>query len=275
MPKPNKGGGGDTGGNTINGSRRDDVLVSTSGNDTVKASSGQDTLVLNGSVWDYDWSRSSQRGIDWELTDTSGGTGTDLLSSVEILQFNDATIVLGEDLPMEVTGVPTTFEVTEDETTSFSLIVRDLDDNDVDVKFDTGFWYEQRAYGDMSVNQNADSFGNGLYMWGPQSTQRVFDFEFAYEEQGASLAKSEVRIETLTLLVTTTSTEDFFGYTAQETREITFDVAITGVNDAPTIAGYAAFVTDDTGPQQFDLSALTATTPWVFDSRAPYAVVFH
>ena len=88
MLKPNKGGGGDTGGNTINGSRRDDVLVSTSGNDTVKASSGQDTLVLNGSVWDYDWSRSSQRGIDWELTDTSGGTGTDHGNAIELRSIN-------------------------------------------------------------------------------------------------------------------------------------------------------------------------------------------
>ena len=251
MPKPSK--GGDTGESTIRGSRRDDTLISTAGDDLVKAGSGQDTLVLSGSVWDYDWSKSSEKGVDWKLTDTSGGTGTDKLSSVEILQFDDATIVLGEDLPMEIIDAPTTFSVTEDEDASFTFLVRDLDDNDVDVKFETGFWHQDSAFGDMTVLHVNDS---SFYRWGPQSTQREYEFSFSYDEQGASLAEGEIHIETVTLMVTTTSSEDFFGYTEEETRAVTFDVEITGVNDAPTISGDAAFWLDDTSEQRFDLSAL-------------------
>ena len=255
MPKPNKG-GGDSGGNTIRGSRRDDTLISTSADDIVKAGSGTDTLVIDGSVWDYDWSWTSEKGVDWKLTDTSGQTGVDKLSNVEILQFNDATIVLGEDIPMEIFDAPTTFEVMEDETTEFSFIVRDIDDNDAEVRFESGFNYLDTAFGRMRVGTNMESFDNGLYLWGPQSTQRVFDFEFSYNETGASLAEGEIRIETVTLFVTTTSSEDFFGYTAKETREVTFDVQITGVNDAPTIAGYAAFEMTNAGSNTFELSAL-------------------
>ncbi|PCD76866.1 hypothetical protein [Pseudothioclava arenosa] len=261
MPKPTKGGndtGSDTGGTTLRGTRGDDTLISTAGDDIVRGSSGTDTLVLDGSVWDYDWSRSIEKGIDWKLTDTSGGTGVDLLSGIEILQFNDATIVLGEDLPMEITGVPETFAVTEDESGTFSFMVRDLDDNRVAVKVGSpiGTSTGTTEYGRITVDYNTDSFTNGDYKSGPQSKQIVYDFTFKYNEAGASLAEGEVWIETVTLYVTTTSTEDFFGYTATETREVTFDLVVTGVNDAPTIRGTASFVADDTGEWRFDLSAL-------------------
>ena len=206
MPKPTKGGnatGGDSGGSTLRGTRGDDTLISTAGDDIVKGSSGTDTLVLDGSVWDYDWSRSIEKGIDWKLTDTSGGTGVDLLSGIEILQFNDATIVLGEDLPMEISGVPETFAVTEDEDASFSFTILDLDDNQVDVKLGSpsGNWTETTEYGRITVLSNTDSYTNGDYKWGPQSTQRVYDFSFEYNEAGASLAEGEVWIETVTLYV--------------------------------------------------------------------------
>ncbi|MCV2879065.1 hypothetical protein OE699_09375 [Sedimentimonas flavescens] len=261
MPKPTKGGGdagSTTGGSTLRGTRGDDTLISTAGDDVVKGSSGTDTLVLDGSVWDYDWSRSIEKGIDWKLTDTSGGTGVDLLSGIEILQFNDATIVLGQDLPMEISGVPETFAVTEDTDASFSFTILDLDDNQVSAKLSApnGNWTETTEFGRLTVLSNTDSYSNGDYKWGPQSTQRVYDFSFEYNEAGVSLAEGEVWIETVTLYVTTTSTEDFFGYTPQETRAVTFDLAITGVNDAPTIRGTASFVTDDTGEARFDLSAL-------------------
>lgn len=257
MPKPTKG-GTDSGGNTIRGTRGDDTLVSTAADDIVKGSSGTDTLVLDGSIWDYDWSRSIEKGIDWKLTDTSGGTGTDLLSGIEILQFNDATIVLGEDLPMAISGAPETFAVTEDEDASFSFTILDLDDNQVDVKLGspTGNWTETTEYGRITVLSNTDSYSNGSYKWGPQSTQQVYDFSFEYNEAGASLAEGEVWIETVTLYVTTTSAEDFFGYSAKETREVTFDLVVIGVNDAPTIRGTASFLADDTGEWRFDLSAL-------------------
>lgn len=174
------------------------------------------------------------------------------------MQFNDATIVLGEDLPMEISGVPETFAVTEDEDAGFSFTVLDLDDNQVDAKLSgpNGNWTVATEYGRITVLSNTNSYTNGDYKWGPQSTQRVYDFSFEYNEAGESLAEGEVWIETVTLYVTTTSTEDFFGYTPEETRAVTFDLVITGVNDAPTIRGTASFEADDTGEWRFDLSAL-------------------
>ncbi len=253
----NDGGDGttDSGGGKLRGTNGNDVFTSTSGNELFQGREGTDTLILNGSVWDYDWNvELHERGVDWTILDTTGADGEDSLSSVEILQFDDATIVLGQDTPMEIIAdAPERFVVYEDETDSFNLIIQDLDDTDVDVKFETGLWSQDRDYADLTILQNLDSDHN---RYGAHSVQRVYEFTYDYVEGDVSLAEGEEYVQTVTLMATTTSSEDFFGYTEEETRAITFDLVIIGQNDAPTIGSWASFRTDRVGGDVFDLSSL-------------------
>ncbi len=263
MAKPSgkgKGGGGgggdtDSGGGKVRGTNGNDVFTSTSGNELFQGREGTDTLILNGSVWDYDWDiERLERGVDWTILDTTGADGEDSLSSVEILQFDDATIVLGQDTPMEIIAdAPERFVVYEDETDSFNLVIQDLDDTDVDVKFETGLWSQDRDYADLTILQNLDSDQN---RYGAHSVQRVYEFTYDYVEGDVSLAEGEEYVQTVTLMATTSSSEDFFGYTEEETRAITFDLVIIGQNDAPTIGSWASFRTDQVDGDVFDLSGL-------------------
>ena len=253
----NDGGDGttDSGGGKLRGTNGNDVFTSTSGNELFQGREGTDTLILNGSVWDYDWNvELHERGVDWTILDTTGADGEDSLSSVEILQFDDATIVLGQDTPMEIIAdAPERFVVYEDETDSFNLIIQDLDDTDVDVKFETGLWSQDRDYADLTILQNLDSDHN---RYGAHSVQRVYEFTYDYVEGDVSLAEGEEYVQTVTLMATTTSSEDFFGYTEEETRAITFDLVIIGQNDAPTIGSWASFRTNQVDGDVFDLSSL-------------------
>lgn len=253
----NDGGDGttDSGGGKVRGTNGNDVFTSTSGNELFQGREGTDTLILNGSVWDYDWSVEwHERGVDWTILDTTGADGEDSLSSVEILQFDDATIVLGQDTPMEIIAdAPERFVVYEDETDSFDLVIQDLDDTDVDVKFETGLWSQDRDYADLTILQNLASDQN---RYGAHSVQRVYEFTYDYVEGDVSLAEGEEYVQTVTLLATTTSSEDFFGYTEEETRAITFDLVIVGQNDAPTIGAGASFTTNLVAGDVFDLSGL-------------------
>lgn len=116
MPQKGKGGGSDVGG----GSAQDLVLIGTSGadrmrggdgndrftglggDDQIQGGSGTDTAVYSGSVWDYSW-RENRKG--WTVDDRKtwdGDDGTDTLSSIEYLEFNDATITLGVENPTVV-----------------------------------------------------------------------------------------------------------------------------------------------------------------------------
>ncbi len=253
----NDGGDGttDSGGGKVRGTNGNDVFTSTSGNELFQGREGTDTLILNGSVWDYDWNVEwHERGVDWTILDTTGADGEDSLSSVEILQFDDATIVLGQDTPMEIIAdAPDRFVVYEDETDSFDLVIQDLDDTDVDIKFETGLWSQDRDYADMTILQSLDSDQN---RYGAHSVQRVYEFTYDYVEGDVSLAEGEEYVQTVTLMATTTSSEDFFGYTEEETRTITFDLVIIGQNDAPTIGSWASFRTDQVDGDVFDLSSL-------------------
>ncbi len=253
----NDGGDGttDSGGGTVRGTRGNDVFTSTSGNELFQGREGTDTLILNGSVWDYDWNVEwHERGVDWTILDTTDADGEDSLSSVEILQFDDATIVLGQDTPMEIIAdAPERFVVYEDETDSFDLVIQDLDDTDVDIKFETGLWSQDRDYADLTILQNLASDQN---RYGAHSVRRVYEFTYDYVEGDVSLAEGEEYVQTVTLLATTTSSEDFFGYTEEEIRAITFDLVIIGQNDAPTIGAGASFTTNQVAGDVFDLSGL-------------------
>ena len=91
MAKPSgkgKGGGGgggdtDSGGGKVRGTNGNDVFTSTSGNELFQGREGTDTLILNGSVWDYDWDiERLERGVDWTILDTTGADGEDSVPAI-------------------------------------------------------------------------------------------------------------------------------------------------------------------------------------------------
>ena len=78
-------------GQILTGTDGNDVLVSTSGNDMINGGKGTDTVVYHGNMADYSVAATA---TGFTVTDNAGHDGTDMLSNVERLQFNDGNIAL-------------------------------------------------------------------------------------------------------------------------------------------------------------------------------------
>lgn len=79
----------------INGTNGDDTLQGGTGNNTIYGGKGEDTVVYRGALGDYEL---SYEGYEFKLVDkVSGRDGSDLLNSVERLQFDGITVLLGSD----------------------------------------------------------------------------------------------------------------------------------------------------------------------------------
>ncbi|WP_370576934.1 beta strand repeat-containing protein [Paracoccus sp. PAR01] len=84
---------GGAGADIINGGAGNDLIQSGAGNDTIDGGAGTDTLVLEGnfgSPGGYTFTGGTG-GAPLVITDPSGGTGTDTLTNVEILKFDNLT----------------------------------------------------------------------------------------------------------------------------------------------------------------------------------------
>jgi subtilisin-like proprotein convertase family protein/Ca2+-binding RTX toxin-like protein len=77
--------------NTINGRNGNDILAGYEGDDVLIGGGGNDTAVFQGNLADFDivW----LGGTDLEVSDIAGGgQGTDSLTQIEFLEFNDGTV---------------------------------------------------------------------------------------------------------------------------------------------------------------------------------------
>ena len=78
--------------NLLQGSMGDDTLAGMAGNDTLDGGSGTDTAVFSGAKSDYTISVATNGDVTVTDKRTNSPDGTDLLKSVELLQFSDQTV---------------------------------------------------------------------------------------------------------------------------------------------------------------------------------------
>lgn len=83
--------GGD-GADTLNGSAQDETFEGGAGNDTIDGGAGIDTVNFDGSIGDFSFGVGSVTVKDNNTED--GDLGTDDLTGVETLEFNDATVLV-------------------------------------------------------------------------------------------------------------------------------------------------------------------------------------
>tara|TARA_R110000787_G_scaffold16622_39_gene51356 strand:+ start:38641 stop:41886 length:3246 start_codon:yes stop_codon:yes gene_type:complete len=85
--------------NILSGMRGDDTLAGGEGNDTLSGGAGNDTAVFSGNIADY--------SIDYDegtVTHKSGPNGTDHLTGIESLVFDDVTLAWGDSHPSQFEG---------------------------------------------------------------------------------------------------------------------------------------------------------------------------
>ncbi len=78
--------------NTLNGTITGDTLVGLGGNDTLNGGDGVDTASYSGNLAGYSFSSVDGRLVVRDIVPTDGSSGTDILSSVEKLQFDNAQL---------------------------------------------------------------------------------------------------------------------------------------------------------------------------------------
>ncbi|MDE4276818.1 hypothetical protein PXK47_21335, partial [Phaeobacter gallaeciensis] len=211
------------GGDTVKGGLGDDILF---GND------GEDTAVFSGSIVDYIW--------EWTKGNTlnvSGADGNDQLKHFEYLQFDDFTYsVDSNNGPLALLRSAATTE--ENTALTLSVDMYDFDGDAVSVVS------VSTSRGSVSANEGLTS-NQAAAVGSSEGLEIAFDplTDFDY------LAVGQATIETVTLVL-----EDSQG----NQTTTTFDITVTGSNDAPTLAAGVAAAVEDGPTVDVDLSALGA-----------------
>ncbi|MEP3892106.1 MAG: hypothetical protein ABJN69_16735 [Hellea sp.] len=91
---------GGAGDNVITGTAGDNIIEGGAGNDTLDGGDGTDVSIYNGTQANY--TVTDNMDNTWTVTDTVGNDGTDLLTSIETLQFTDGTL----DISSPTYGTP-------------------------------------------------------------------------------------------------------------------------------------------------------------------------
>src|SRR6476660_2483436 len=104
---------GGSGSDTITGNTANNKITGGAGNDTIDGLSGSDTAVYSGSSTNYQVTQNA--GGSWTVADLRSGSpdGTDTVSNIEWLQFNDGTMAVGTVQP-PVIGAPTISSISPD-----------------------------------------------------------------------------------------------------------------------------------------------------------------
>ncbi len=266
-PGGGNGGGGDGGGggngngiiygtpgdDVLRGGRGDDVFQSYGGTDVIYGRDGYDVLVVDGSVWDYEWREWS----NWELHNWSNHADDVTLHDVEVIRFNDYEIVLGEEIPMEVLiAPPEELRVEAGGEASFTFSIRDMDDL-IDV---TILNEAEIAYGSAWLDPVDEQS-----IYGNNSQLRTYNLHYDYDRfyrdytdgPVEELAEGEEYVLPITLRIKTSNFWlDADDPDRAEFHELTFDLVIVGENEAPQISGSGELeAVEDGGEMRFDLSA--------------------
>ncbi|WP_323782972.1 beta strand repeat-containing protein [Thalassovita sp.] len=223
------GGDGDDFIQTGNG---DDIVTGGEGDDTINGNGGSDTAIYAGSVAEYALSTENSRIIVDDLNTADGDDGTDSLHDVDYIQFYDYTVDLTggtNNAPVAVVADQTT---DEDSPTDFGMTLIDFDGDSVvapSLSVSSTNAMDVTLPASVSVISGPTPGSTGL------GSATGFGLHFDPGDGYQWLAAGESTTET----VTVTSTDDQGGSFVQ-----TFDVTITGVNDAPEANDVATSVSE-------------------------------
>ena len=235
----------------IRAGNTDDTILPGAGNDNITGGGGVDTVVFEGSVFDYAWSETNQglRVRDWNTQD--GDMGTDTISGVEWMQFDDALIEVGVDAPSNIV-LPDEIRVTVGDTVSTRFIIEDLDE---DVHYSLG---QQSELQGLIQIRNWDNI-NG---W--EGERVSFDFivnttpgeaSYSFTPEMTALALGEEMSITWDLDYAIGS-----GLTSElEWTTHVVDITYVGLNDAPEVTKpwqQYLYQRPDRDVKAFDLSTL-------------------
>ena len=235
----------------IRAGNTDDTILPGAGNDNITGGGGVDTVVFEGSVFDYAWSETNQglRVRDWNTQD--GDMGTDTISGVEWMQFDDALIEVGVDAPSNIV-LPDEIRVTVGDTVSTRFIIEDLDE---DVHYSLG---QQSELQGLIQIRNWDNI-NG---W--EGERVSFDFivnttpgeaSYSFTPEMTALALGEEMTITWDIDYAIGS-----GLTSElEWTTHVVDITYVGLNDAPEVTKpwqQYLYQRPDRDVKAFDLSTL-------------------
>ncbi len=217
---------GGAGDDEILGGSGDDTVAGGEGNDTIDGESGDDTVVYSGSVADFEFATSGGTITVTDLNPGDGDEGSDTLEDIEFIQFDDYVLDLtgGNNAPISIVQTQT---ADEDNVLGFALKVVDFDGDSVTLDA-----ISVTGGGSISIIGAPNPASTGL------GAALLFNIEFDPGGFYQSLAAGESVTET----VTVTTTDSNGDSTTQ-----TFDLVITGVNDAPVALAISGTVDED-GP---------------------------
>lgn len=227
----------------LRGTSGDDRIEGLGDDDTLIGGSGIDTAVYAGSVHDYIWSVSKYVNVT-DMHGADGDTGRDELQDIEILEFDDATIVLGQDVPTVFEG-PRDVYVTVGEEVETQFRVYDYDH-----RLNPGFSYEW-GQGVMGYQVNRTE---GLMSSDITATVTYDTSGYYFTDEMRALAEGETMDRVVTMTVDYISSDYMTG---ERPDPVTYDIVyhLVGVNDAPTISGSAKLlVREDAPPSTLSLA---------------------
>ncbi len=213
------------GNDTLHGDQGSDTLHGGAGDDNLDGKDGFDTALYDGSIFDYNVQPANgNKTTVVDLNTSNGDDGTDLLERVEAIEFDDYTLFLDgtNNGPLIVGGDQTT---NEDNSVSFTIDAYDFDGDAITL--DNLSITGAGVLSLVTTTPLSPAFGTGTRY------SLVFDPDGQYE----SLAEGETATETITIQVN----DGVGGVVIQ-----TFDITITGVNDAPVAADDTFTVDEDT-----------------------------
>jgi len=225
---------GGAGDDTVHGGDGDDRLDGGTGNDNVKGGDGFDTLVVAGSILDFSWTTQGGTIFLEDENVADGDQGSDTVKSTEAIEFDDYTLALDgtNNLPLIVAGDQST---DEDNPTTFSVEAYDFDGDPI-----TFVTVTVTGTGSISL------VGAPTPLAPLAGIGNSYSIEFDPGNGYQSLAVGEVAIETATVTIVDVLPNQ---------PQATFEITITGVNDAPTVSG--AITTEaDEGAASFDVDLL-------------------
>ncbi|QGX97418.1 tandem-95 repeat protein [Roseovarius faecimaris] len=260
---------GGTGNDSLDGGSGFDILEGGEGDDTIVGGSGGDTAVFNGSIADFSLSASGTDILVQDQNTADGDEGTDTIrDDVEFLQFNfgDESYTLdltsqADNAPVALVGEQTT---DEDSVLDFVLTVVEFDGDGINapVVSVTGN-NSSGAAGSIAV------IGSAILTPGYGGLGQASDFNIQFDPGSGYqyLAAGESVTETVTVVSTDVNGTSFTQ---------TFDIVITGVNDAPVAnddsgAGFqtdedTAVVTANVLANDTDIDASDVLTVAAFDA---------
>lgn len=147
---------GTAGNDQLNGSSGDDTITGGAGNDIIQGGAGVDTAVYSGGLSNYTLSKN---GGSYTVQAKTGTDGTDTLTGVESVKFNDMNINLTVQSKAAAAPTADVQRIIE----LYIAFFNRIPDGD-----GMAYWIEQKSQG-MTISQIADTFYNAGVQYSAQT----------------------------------------------------------------------------------------------------------